>query len=216
MADEPVAAVRSKKDSSLLQAVNSVRNGECSAVISAGNSGAVMAAAVFVLGRQVGVQRPAIAGLLPAINGPVLALDLGANADCKPAYLVQFARMGRDHALRFLGKSNPRIALLSNGEEDGKGNALGKEVFELLRQEKEINFVGNIEPHDLILNKADVVVADGFSGNVLLKSMEATATLVKAIYKKSVQTFLAQQTDALKRWTSARCKRQGCCCTRKF
>lgn len=178
MAEEPVLAVRRKQESSLVKAVQAVRNGDACAVVSAGNSGALMASALFILGRQEGIDRPAIAGLLPTLKGQVLALDLGANVDCKPHYLEQFAYMGSSYAKKLLSLSSPRVAMLSNGAERGKGTQLVKQAA-LLLEESPLNFVGNVEPIDIINHCADVVVCDGFSGNVLLKTMEATALMIK-------------------------------------
>lgn len=178
MADEPVLAFRKKPNSSLVQSVLAVRDGKANAVVSAGNSGAIMTAALFLLGRQDGIERPAIAGLIPTLKGPVIALDLGANVDCKAHWLYQFAAMGSDYAKQLFSLSSPRIALLSNGAERGKGSALVKQVTNLL-EESPFNFVGNVEPIDIVNHCADVIVCDGFSGNVLLKTMEATAHMVK-------------------------------------
>ncbi|MDQ5891073.1 MAG: phosphate acyltransferase [Candidatus Dependentiae bacterium] len=178
MAEEPVYAVRKKPDSSLVKAVQSLADGRAHAVFSAGNSGALMAASLFVLGRQEGIDRPAIAGLLPTLKGSVIALDLGANVDCRPHYLQQFAEMGSLYAERLLNISSPRVGLLSNGAERGKGTVLVKQVAALL-EESTLNFIGNVEPIDIINHGADVVVCDGFAGNVLLKTMEATATMIR-------------------------------------
>jgi len=178
MAEEPVFAVRKKPDSSLVQAVRAVADGKAHAVFSAGNSGALMAASLFVLGRQEGIERPAIAGLLPTLKGSVIALDLGANVDCRPHYLQQFAEMGSAYAQKLLKLSHPRVGLLSNGAERGKGTVLVKQAAALL-EESSIHFIGNVEPIDIINHGADVVVCDGFAGNVLLKTMEATATLIR-------------------------------------
>ena len=178
MADEPVLAFRKKPNSSLVQSMLAVRDGDAKAVVSAGNSGAIMTAALFLLGRQDGIERPAIAGLLPTMKEPVIALDLGANVDCKPHWLYQFAAMGSDYAKELFKNPAPRIALLSNGAERGKGSQVIKQVTHLL-EESPFNFVGNVEPIDIVNHCADVVVCDGFSGNVLLKTMEATAHMVK-------------------------------------
>lgn len=192
MGDEPVDAVRKKRDSSLVKAVESVKAGTCNAVVSAGNSGALMVAATFTLGRNEGVERPAIAGWLPSKKGMVLALDLGANTDCKPSYLLQFAFLGHEYSQKVLKIENPRIGLLSNGSEEGKGSLLTKEAFELLMKAP-INFVGNIEPIDILENKVDVVLSDGFSGNILLKTMEAMHKFLSSIFKESltrvIQTY---------------------------
>lgn len=178
MGEEPVLAVRRKQESSLVKAVMAVRDGAASAVFSAGNSGALMAAGLFLLGRQSGIDRPAIAGLLPTLKGSVIALDLGANVDCKAHYLEQFAYMGSAYAKNLLSLDSPRIALLSNGAERGKGTQLVKQAGALL-EESPLNFVGNVEPIDIINHCADVVVCDGFSGNILLKTMEATVSMMQ-------------------------------------
>ena len=178
MAEEPVYAVRKKQDSSLVKAVQAVAQGQAHAVFSAGNSGALMAAALFALGRQEGIDRPAIAGLLPTLKGSAIALDLGANVDCRPHYLCQFAEMGSVYAQKLLGIESPRVAILSNGAERGKGSLLVKQAA-LLLEESSLNFIGNVEPIDIVNHAADVIVCDGFSGNVLLKTMEATASMIK-------------------------------------
>jgi len=175
MDEEPVMAVRRKHDSSLIKTVDLVKQGVATAAISAGNSGAFMAAAALLLGKQDAVERPAIAGYLPTLTGNVLALDLGANTECRPQHLMQFAQMG-DVQMRMQGILNPRIALLANGHEDRKGSAVVKEAFSLLKAST-LNFVGNVEPDDILHGKADVVVCDGFSGNVMLKTMESVAAL---------------------------------------
>ncbi len=177
MDDEPVAAIRKNPQSSLVVAVTSVAQGRCNAVISAGNSGALMAAALFLIGREQGIDRPAIAGLLPSKNGPVVGLDLGANTECRPQHLQQFAHMGHRYAQIALKCTNPRIGLLSNGHEEGKGSQLVKEAHVLLKHDS-LNFVGNVEPYGIFAGNVDVVVCDGFAGNVLLKTMEAVSTFI--------------------------------------
>ncbi len=172
MDEEPVFAVRKKPQSSLVMAVSAVARGQASAVVSAGNSGALMAAAAFIIGRIDGIERPAIAGFFPSHSGRVLVLDLGANTECRPQHLLQFAQLGDAYA-RELGISNPRIGLLANGHEETKGSLLVKEAHQLIKQDGAFNFIGNIEPYDIIDHKADVVVCDGFSGNILLKTQEA-------------------------------------------
>lgn len=181
MAEEPVYAVRKKPESSLVKAVQAVASGQAHAVFSAGNSGALMAASLFVLGRQEGIDRPAIAGLLPTLKGSAIALDLGANVDCRPHYLHQFAEMGSLYAEKLLGLESPRIGILSNGAERGKGSLLVKQAA-LLLEESSLNFIGNVEPIDIVNHAADVIVCDGFSGNVLLKTMEATASMIKQAF----------------------------------
>jgi glycerol-3-phosphate acyltransferase PlsX len=182
MDEEPVFAVRKKPGASLVKAVESVARGGCTATLSAGNSGAMMAASALIIGRHAGIERPAIAGYLPTKHGVVLALDLGANTECRPHHLVQFAHLGTMHLREAKGIDNPRVGLLANGHEDSKGSALGKEAFALLKQEPGINFVGNVEPHHIFEHLVDIVVCDGFSGNVLLKTMEATTHLIKQWY----------------------------------
>jgi glycerol-3-phosphate acyltransferase PlsX len=177
MGDEPVKAVREKRDSSLVKAIESVAKEECMAVISAGNSGAMMAAALFFIGREKGVERPALIGLLPSSEKPVVCLDLGANPDCKAKHLHQFAHLGVRYAQNIVGIKNPTVGLLSNGEEPTKGSLLTKEAFLMFEQDKKIQFVGNVEPWHIFKNKADVVVCDGFAGNVLLKTVEAVARI---------------------------------------
>lgn len=189
MDEEPVFAVRKKPQASLVKAVESVATGACRATLSAGNSGALMAASALIIGRHVGVERPAIAGYLPTKTGVVLALDLGANTECRPQHLVQFAHLGTHHLQQAKGMQQPRVGLLSNGHEDAKGSALTKEAFVLLKQEAGLNFVGNVEPYDVFEGAVDVVVCDGFSGNVLLKTMEATTALMKHWYPAITKDF---------------------------
>lgn len=171
MAEEPSFAVRKKNNSSLVKAVESVKEGQCRAVVSAGNSGALMVAASFILGRLDWVERPAIIAELPFLKNRVVCLDLGANSDCKPEYLLQFAYLGDLHAKDYLEIQRPRIALLSNGQEEGKGNTVIKQAFSLLKTST-LNFVGNVEPEMVFKNGADVIVCDGFSGNIFLKTLE--------------------------------------------
>lgn len=184
MHEEAVGAVRKKQDSSLVRAIASVARGDAQAVVSAGHSGALMVASVFVLGRQEGVERPAIAGLFPARGKFVIGLDLGANTDCKPHHLIQFAQLGIEYARSMLGLERPRLALLANGEEDVKGSMLTKEVFQLLKQDPGFNFIGNREPHDVLGGDVDIFVCDGFTGNIFLKTFEAVyAERTAAFYK---------------------------------
>ena len=177
MDEEPAAAVRKKTDSSLVRAVRSVKEGRSSAVVSAGSSGALMIASLFILGRREGIERPAIAGILPTAKGVVVGLDLGANTECKPSYLYQFAHLGAEFVREHFHLEHPRVGLLSNGHEDCKGSALTKETFELLKQST-LNFVGNVEPYNIFAGDVDVFVTDGFSGNVLIKTLESVRDLV--------------------------------------
>jgi phosphate acyltransferase len=175
MADKPAEAVRAKPDSSLVAAVRAVADGEADAVLSAGNTGAVLAAGLLYLRRLPGVLRPAIAVPIPARDGPSVLLDAGANADARAEHLLQFGYMGSIFSRELLGVPNPEVRLLSIGEEDEKGNALVLAAHALLR-DADLNFAGNTESRDLLRGAADVVVTDGFTGNVALKLMEGTIT----------------------------------------
>jgi glycerol-3-phosphate acyltransferase PlsX len=186
MDEEPVNAVRQKKDSSIVKAIELVKAGQVNVAISAGNSGAVMVAASLVLGRVENVDRPAIAGLLPTDTGKkVLVLDLGANTECRPKNLMQFACMANDYAKSILNVPNPAIALLSNGQEDCKGSLLTKEAFALLKNSK-LNFIGNIEPTEIFKHKVDIVVCDGFAGNIFLKTLEGAFELLSKLVKSDL------------------------------
>ncbi|MCU1450940.1 MAG: plsX [Acidimicrobiales bacterium] len=172
MRDDPAQGVRRKKDSSLVRAAEAVRDGKAAAMVSAGNTGATMGAALLRMGRLKGVQRPAIATPIPVPGQtPTILLDAGANAECTPAYLLQFAQMGAAFATARYGIDRPKVALLSIGEEETKGTSLVKEAHGLLR-DAGLNFVGNVEGRDLMSEAADVVVTDGFTGNVALKTLE--------------------------------------------
>ncbi len=173
MDEDPASGVRRKKDSSLVRAAEAVRDGRALAMVSAGNTGAAMASALLRLGRLPGVTRPAIATPIPRPGThPTVLLDAGANAECTPPMLVQFARMGATYASARYGASDPSVALLSIGEEPSKGTPLVKETHAALAEAKGIRFVGNVEGRDLLPGRADVVVTDGFTGNVALKSLE--------------------------------------------
>lgn len=176
MDEHPAQAVRRKPDSSHMVGLRLVRDGKADAFVSAGHSGASMAGALFVLGPLPGIERPAIAGILPTLHQPVLILDMGATTDCKPEYMLQFAQMGSVYAEHALGIPNPRVALLSNGEEPNKGNRLVQETHHLLRQSK-LNFVGNAEPKDVMVKDyCDVLVTDGFVGNLIIKMTQAVVS----------------------------------------
>ena len=177
MDEDPVRGILRKKDSSIVRALQAVHSGKAEAFVSAGNSGAVMAAATIIVGRVPGVIRPAIGSFLPTSTGSLFCLDLGANPDCKPEYLVQFAYMGYAYVRIVKHIAQPRIALLSNGHESYKGSALVKSAFDLISQTN-LEFIGNIEARDIFSGRADVVVTDGFTGNVLLKGIQGTAKAV--------------------------------------
>lgn len=174
MSESPVSAARSKRDSSVRRCFDLVQEGGAQAVVSAGNSGAVMATAVLTLGRVPGVERPAIASVFPTMRGYAVLLDTGANVDCRPSHLVQFALMGRVYARLVLGHERPRVGLLSNGSEESKGTELTRETHALLKR-LPMEYLGYVEGRDLFSGKVDVVVCDGFVGNVVLKSMEGAA-----------------------------------------
>ena len=178
MDEHPANAVRTKKNSSMVRGIQMVEDGRVGGFVSAGNSGAVMAAALFGLRRIAGVERPAIGAIIPTATGRCLLLDAGANADARPEYLVQFAQLGTIYAERVLSIAQPKVGLLSNGEEAGKGNQLVQATEPLLRAQAGINFIGNVEGNDLFKGKADVIVCDGFTGNVLVKTAEGAAELL--------------------------------------
>jgi glycerol-3-phosphate acyltransferase PlsX len=175
--DEIVKAVRSRRDASINVATQMVRAGEASAVVSAGNTGAVMASAFFVLGRISGVERPALGTLLPYNAGRVFLIDAGANPDCRPSQLLQFAQMGAAYLEKVVDVKNPRVGLLNVGEEEGKGNELAAEAYDRLR-DSGLNFVGNVEGVNIHKAVCDVVVTDGFTGNVALKAGEGVADYI--------------------------------------
>ena len=179
MSDHPAQAVRSKPDSSMSVCARLCRSGEVAAWVSAGNSGAIMAAALLIQGRIRGIDRPALGTILPTAGEPAYFLDVGANVDSRPEFLVQFAQMGAIYAEQVLGRSSPSVALLSNGEEEGKGDERVREASARLKRGSDlVNFIGNVEPKEVLAGRADVVVADGFVGNVAIKMAEATADLI--------------------------------------
>ena len=183
--NEEATAVRRKRDASINVAMDLVKKGKALASYSAGNSGAVMASAIFRLGRLKGIDRPAIGALFPTKDPgqPVLVLDVGANMDCKPAYLHQFALLGNIYSRDVLQVSRPRIGLLNIGEEECKGNDLALRSFELLRDEKRLHFAGNCEGRDVLSGEFDVVVCDGFTGNVLLKFLESVGSVLLGVLR---------------------------------
>ena len=185
MGESPSHALRRKRDSSLRVAADLVRDGEAAALVSAGNTGAAMAIAMFVVGVLPGVNRPAIAAVLPNLRGFTVLLDAGANVDPKPKHLVQFAVMGHVYARDILGYANPRVGLLSVGEEEGKGNDLTKEVYEQLK-DSSLNFLGNVEGRDIYNGSCDVVVTDGFTGNVALKISESLAEMLGSMIREEL------------------------------
>ena len=197
MQDKAVQAVRAKRDSSLRVGLRLVREGEASGFVTAGNTGAAMATAKMVLGALPGVDRPALAAVFPTSLGTAATLlDVGANVDCKPQNLAQFAVMGEIYFRSMFGTPRPRVGLLSIGEEEVKGNELTREAFQLLKQ-LPLRFVGNVEGRDLYSGQVDVIVADGFVGNVALKVSEGVANLVRATLKESLRATITRQVGAL-------------------
>ncbi|AQU79845.1 MULTISPECIES: phosphate acyltransferase PlsX [Planococcus] len=193
--DDPVRSVKRKKDASMVRMAQAVKDGEADACVSAGNTGALMSAGLFVVGRIDGVDRPALAPTLPTIDGKgFVMLDMGANAEAKPEHLVQYAIMGSIYAEKVRGISNPTVGLLNIGTEEKKGNDLTKAAFPLLK-EAPVHFIGNVESRDLLNGVADVVVTDGFTGNMVLKTIEGTAmnvfAMMKDVFMSSVKTKVA-------------------------
>lgn len=182
----PTIAIRRKKDSSLVVGLNLVKNGEADALVSAGSTGALLTGALVIVGRLDGVERPALGTCLPTKTGFSFLLDSGANVDCKPIYLEQFAKMGSVYAENIFGIKNPRVALVNIGAEKEKGNALTKEAYELLEGTDTINFVGNIEPRNVPYGDADVIVCDGFIGNTILKLSEGLSKSIFDILKDEI------------------------------
>ena len=187
--DEPVKAIRRKKTASMVLAAQAVKNGEANAIFSAGNTGALLAAGLFIVGRIKNVERPGLMSTLPVMGEPDKGfdmLDLGANADNKPEHLVQYAVLGSFYAEKVRNVQNPRVGLLNNGTEETKGSELTKKAFELLAADETINFVGNVEARELLNGVADVVVTDGFTGNAVLKSIEGTAMNMMSLLKTAI------------------------------
>ena len=199
MHEDPASSVRSKKDSTLVVSADLVRDGIASAMISAGNTGATMASALLRMGRIKGVKRPAIATPIPVPGStPTVMLDAGANAEVEAEWMTQFAVMGSVYANARYGIERPRVGLLSIGEEPGKGDTLRKKSFELLSAMNNINFIGNVEGRDIMTPDVDVVVTDGFTGNVALKTLEGTMrTIVKELFASIGQPQYKEHADAL-------------------
>ena len=197
----PLGAVRSKRDSSIVVGTKLIKNNQADAFISAGNSGAVMAAALLELGCVPEIRRPTIAAILPSVKGKVLVLDVGANVDCKPEHLPQFALIGSKYAKYILGIENPKIGLLNIGEEENKGNKFAQNAYKNLKNAN-INFVGNTEGKDIFKGKVDVVVCDGFTGNILLKSSEGLAKFLLTTINSMIISQLPQnqEMDKLKQY----------------
>ena len=198
MSDKAAQAVRSKRDSTMRVGLKMVRDGRAAGFFTGGNTGAAMATAKMVLGMLSGVDRPALATIIPTTKGvPSLLLDVGANVDCDPDNLVQFAVMGNIYARNVLKIHNPKVGLLSIGEEDSKGNSLTRDTLPMLRDLRDINFIGNVEGRDLFNGRGDVAVCDGFVGNVALKSIEGTAQMLVAFLRESLKSTVTSQVGAL-------------------
>ncbi len=195
MAEAPAMALRRKRRASIPVAVDLVRRGEADAMVSAGNTGAAMAAALLGLGRIEGIDRPAIAAVLPTTGGPAILVDVGANIDCRPKHLLQFAVMGSVYASRVLGVPSPRVGVLSNGSEDTKGNELAIRSAELLRASG-LRFIGNVEGREFFDHSADVVVCDGFVGNVVLKFGEGLALAIFALLREELRRTVRAKVGA--------------------
>ncbi|MGE5708369.1 MAG: phosphate acyltransferase PlsX [Bacteroidota bacterium] len=187
MEDAPTRAILSKRNSSMVVAIELVKKGEADAVVSTGNTGAFMSASLLSLGRIPSIERPAISAVLPTRKGPCILLDVGANVDCKPSYLRQFAVMGSVYARKVLKIEQPRVGLLNIGAEEGKGNELAQAAHALLRDTPSLHFVGNVEGREILGGDLDVVVADGFVGNVVLKSLEGCALFCGGALKEEIK-----------------------------
>ncbi len=190
--DKPVMAIRRKKESSLVKALYAVKNNEADAIVSAGSTGALLSGATLIIGRVGGLERPALAPFIPTDKGFSLLVDAGANVDCKPEYLIDFAIMGSIYVKHVLNIDNPRVGLLNIGGEEGKGNKLAIDTYELLKN-SDLNFSGNLESRYVLNGDADVIVTDGFAGNVLLKSIEGTASyIMKGLKEELTSTFISK------------------------
>lgn len=196
-AEPPVMAIRKKKDSSMVKALQLVKNGECDAFVSAGSSGAVLVGGQVIVGRLKGVERPPLAPLIPTQKGAALLIDCGANVDARPSHLVQFAKMGSVYMENVMGVKNPRVAIVNIGAEEEKGNALVKETFPLLKACPDIHFIGSIEARDIPAGYADVVVCEAFVGNVILKLYEGVGGTLIHMVKAGMMTSLRSKIGAL-------------------
>jgi len=196
MEDKPATAVRKKKDCSIARAVELVHEGKADAVVSLGNTGGIFTAATFKLGRIPGVDRGGIATVIPTPDNEFVLLDSGANIECKPIHLVHYAVMGSIYSREILGYKNPRVGILSIGTEDNKGNELTLEAFRLCKQ-LDLNFIGNVEGHDLFKSRVDVVVCDGFVGNIVLKTCESLALGIFSMLRRELKASLGRKLGAL-------------------
>ncbi len=195
--EPPVMAIRRKKDSSIVVGLKMVKDGEADAFVSAGSSGAVLAGGQLLVGRLKGVERPPLAPLIPTEKGVSLLIDCGANVDARPSHLVQFAKMGSLYMEHAMGVKNPKVAIVNIGAEEEKGNALVKETYPLLKECKDINFVGSIEARDIPSGAADVIVCEAFTGNVILKLYEGVGGTLLKVIKGGLMTSLRSKIGAL-------------------
>lgn len=196
-AEPPVMAIRRKKDSSIVKAMNLVKDGTCDAFVSAGSSGAILVGGQVIVGRIKGVERPPLAPLIPTENGCALLIDCGANVDARPSHLVQFAKMGSVYMEHVMGIENPRVAIVNIGAEEEKGNALVKETYPLLKNCPDIHFTGSIEARDIPAGAADVIVCEAFVGNVILKMYEGVGSSMLKKVKQGMMTDLRSKIGAL-------------------
>lgn len=195
--EPPVMAIRKKKDSSIVKAMNMVKDKTCDAVVSAGSSGAILVGGQVIVGRIKGIERPPLAPLIPTQKGASLLIDCGANMDARPSFLVQFAKMGSVYMEHVVGVKNPRVAIVNVGAEEEKGNALVKETFPLLKNCPDINFIGSIEARDIPLGGADVVVCDAFVGNAILKTYEGVGMMMLSTLKSTLVSDFKTKIGAL-------------------
>ena len=196
-AEPPVEAIRKKKDSSLVVAMRLVKDGQADAVVSSGNSGAVLAGGTMIVRRLKGIHRAPLAPVIPTAKGPALLVDSGANVDVRPSHLVQFAHLGSIYMESVLGIKHPRVGLVNIGAEEEKGNALTKETFPLLKESKDINFTGNLEAREIPKGAADVIVADAFVGNVILKLYEGVGSVMMQMIKQGLMSSFKSKIGAL-------------------
>ena len=195
--DKPTDAIKKKKNSSMVIGMNMLKNGEAAAFVSAGNTGALLTGATIIVGRIKGVERPALGTMLPTENGYTLLIDAGANVDAKPSYYSQFATMGSIYYENLLGIPAPKVGLVNIGAEPEKGNAVVKEVYGILKEQKDINFIGNVEARDIPKGEAHVIVCDAFVGNVILKLMEGFSKSLLKIIKKELTANLVSKIGAV-------------------